>query len=232
MTGPLDSVLGDGQAYDRWFTVDHAPPTPSLTEVYADTATVRAAIAAELAPHGVDIPHIGASFLLGRTAWRVLGLLTVPYVARGLVPSLTTADIGMASLSVRRGEVARFRLRPGRVTIAAGAACACPVDATVVVDASTLRDELHRRSVGLLDGLIETLRPWARRSVRNQHAAIDDALATALWSARRVLGDAATKPRPVRRICCFAYQLEDGSLCTNCPLHPDNGPRAASPTVS
>lgn len=248
---PLDTVLRDGQAYDGWFTITHAAPAPGLAELYADTATIRTAITAEIAKYGVDVPHIGASFLLGRTAWRVLGLLTVPYLAVGVVPSLTSADVGMPSLTVKTGEVARFSLRPQRFTAVAGSEAADHGDATIVPDAEALRDELRRRALGLLDGLIDALRPWARRSVRNQHAVIGDALATALWSAGRATGDQqtgtdaaracldGTPPLPavdlrtvrvdgrsvhrrVRRSCCFAYQLDDQPLCASCPLHRDN----------
>lgn len=221
-THPLDTVLGDGQVLDRWFAVSHAVPAPSLADLYADATTLRAAITAELAPYGQDLPHVGASFLLGRTAWRVLGLLAVPYRALGVVPSLTATDVGMASLTVRTGEIARFRLRPGRFVAAAGTVAAGHGSATVVAETRALQDELRRRSAGLLDGLIEALRPWARRSVRNQRVVVDDALATALWTAGRATGGDASAPRPVRRSCCFAYQLDAGSLCASCPLHPDN----------
>lgn len=256
---PFETVLGDGAVHDGWLTVGHRAPTPSLTELYADTAAVRTAITAELASYGVDVPHIGASFLLGRTAWRVLGLLTLPYVAVGAVPSLTPSDVGMDSLTVGGGEPARFRLRPGRFMVVAGAGAADHAQATVVADAAALRDELRRRAVDLFAGLIEALRPWARRSVRNQYAVVGDALATALWAAGRATGqerigidaarscldgtpplpavdlrpdrvDGASAPRRVRRSCCFAYQLEGQPLCASCPLQPDH--RGITPASS
>lgn len=248
---PLDTVLGDDQVHSRWFAVTHAAPTPNLAELYTDTATVRTAITAELPRYGVDVPHIGASFLLGRTAWRVLGLLAVPYLAVGAVPSLTTADIGMVSLTVRDDEIARFSLRPDRFTTVTGTVAAGHPGATIVADAGALRDELRHRSVHLLEGLIDVLRPWARRSLRNQYAVLGDALVTALWSAGRATGDEQTGieearacldgtpplpaadlrteantdgsvPRRVRRTCCFAYQLDDQPSCASCPLHPRN----------
>lgn len=258
---PLDTVLGDGQVHSRWFTVTHAAPSPSLAELLTDTAIVRAAITSELARYGVDLPHVGASFLLGRTSWRVLGLLTVPYLAVGAVPSLTPADVGMASLTVRAGEVGRFRLHPDRFTAVSGTAAADHAGAMLVPDAAALRDELRYRSVGLVEGLIDVLRPWARRSVANQRAVVGDSLATALWSAGRAIGDEragvdaaracldGTPPLPavdlrteeredgpvvrrVRRTCCFAYQLDDQPLCASCPLQPGNRRRAGSGSAS
>lgn len=222
---PLATVLGDGATHPGWFTVSHAAPATSLAALSADTGGVRAAVTAELASFGVDLPHIGASFLLGRTAWRVLGPLALPYVRLGVVPSLTPSEVGMASLTVRADEVAQLHLRPGRFVAVAGTAAAEHPAATPVTDAEELRDELQRRAGGLLEALIMTLRPWARRSVRNQRAVVDDALAAVLLTAGH--STAGVAARPVRRTCCFAYQLPGQPLCATCPLHPDHHRSAA-----
>ena len=246
---PLESTLAAGAQLGEWYAAALGREGRPLAEVAQDESALLAAIEAQCARYETNHRRVGASFLLGNVAWRLVGSLGAAYLQASRVPVLDAGRVALRFDSNGQPapasfDPAHFYVLPDDPDAGHPAAAVCP-------DRPALRAAFRKTVDDTLSAFVLALAPWSRRAERTQWLEVSDAVANVFRSvgealdcddyarteAERILdgtppftGQAtwihlehqgAVRTLHRRSSCCMAYLLEDYGYCLSCPLEDE-----------
>ncbi len=165
-THPIERTLAATARLDEWFAASLGCAGTSVAMLVACPDDLQHLIDQTCAAHATSDRRVGASFLLSRIAWRVIGPLAAAHLTAARIPAIDPGTVRLAF--DRHGAPGPPRIDTAAFYALADDPDAAHPDAVPIDDRDALSTAFRTVVASTLAGLLQALTPWARRSTRTQ----------------------------------------------------------------